>query len=330
MEFKTNVKIKEYPFKISHKDNIFSIGSCFSDEISKRLLYARFNVSNNPFGVVFHPMAIENSLHRIIKLMPYNTLEIFKNDELYFSWDHSSIFNTTSLEETLFKINEGINEANIKLQKANIFIITLATSWAYRLKKTDKIVSNCHKVPNIEFKKILLTEQEIENALKSTVNLLNKLPQEIKIIFTVSPVRHTRDGLVENSVSKSRLLNAVYNLTQTVENVSYFPSYEILIDELRDYRFFKEDMIHPTQQAVEYIWQKFSESFFTPTTQEMVNKVLRIKKLEEHKPKNTQTIAFKKLVNNTIKEMQELEVFFGVNTFKEEIERIKLTIENAN
>ncbi len=330
MDFKTAVKIENYPFKISHKDTLFCIGSCFSDEMGKRLEQSKFNITNNPFGVLFHPLAIENALDRIMNLTLYEPYEIIRYNELYFSWDHSSIYNEITEEETLTKINNSIIEANEKIQEAKVFIITLATSWAYLLKKAELFVANCHKVPGSEFDKVLLAENEIENSLKKIIDRLNDLPHATEIIFTVSPVRHLRDGLIENNISKGRLLNAVYKMTKSNENVHYFPSYEILLDELRDYRFYTEDMLHPSKQAIEYIWQKFNASFFLDSTKELVNKAQKIAKLEEHRALHPSTLAHKKFMYDSLKQIEELEKEFRPNAFKSEIERIKQRIKNVN
>ena len=330
MEFRTHVKIESFPFKISHSDTLFSMGSCFSDEMGKRLQQSKFSIENNPFGVLFQPISIENALDRVLNLTEYEEYEIFRYNELYFSWDHSSIFSAIGQKECVEKINQRLAIANEKIRETTVFIITLATSWAYYLKKAEIFVANCHKVPGKEFDKILLSENEIEESLKRMIDKINDLPQKPKIIFTVSPVRHLRDGLVENSVSKSRLLNAVYKMTKKFESVFYFPSYEILLDELRDYRFFTEDMIHPSKQAIDYIWQKFGDSFFSDSTKELVKKTQEIVKIDNHKPLHTETLAFKKFIYHSIKQMEEVEKEFGYEAFKMEKEKLKLKLKNAD
>jgi hypothetical protein len=330
MQLHTAVKINSYPFKINHKDTLFSLGSCFSDEMGKKLHQSKFEVINNPFGVLFHPLSIENAIDRILNLTHYEPFEIFRHNELYFSWDHSSQFSATTQEETLSKINSRLVEANEKAQEAKVFFITFATSWAYYLKKAELFVANCHKIPNSEFEKVLLSEIEIENAIKKIIDKLNDLPQKIEIIFTVSPVRHLRDGLVENNVSKSRLLNAVYKMTNQHENVHYFPSYEILLDELREYRFFAEDMIHPSQQAIEYIWRKFCGSFFLDPTTLLIQKTKEVFDIMAHKTLHPTTLAYKKQLYDTIKKINALEPYLKLNSFQEESKIIKDKIKNAD
>lgn len=285
----------ETTFRIEHNQKILTIGSCFSEEIASRLIDFKFQVLKNPFGVLFHPLAILTALKKAITNKKFIEQEVFFHNEMYFIWDVHSKFNELSKEELLKNVNQKITEFYTFLKETDIIFITLGTSFVYELIENGKIVANCHKVPSSKFQKKLLSENEILIALQSIISKLQKFNSKIKIVFTVSPVRHIKDGVFENNVSKGRLLSAVYSILSK-EKVFYFPSYELIVDDLRDYRFYKKDLIHPNELAIDYVWEKFSEMYFSEKTKELNLKIEKFNKSYQHKTKNTNSQEYQKLL----------------------------------
>ncbi|MCT6869314.1 GSCFA domain-containing protein [Apibacter sp.] len=310
--------------KIDYKSKIFTIGSCFATEISNKLSEYKFSVMHNPFGVIFHPLAIENAIMRIFSQEEYQASELFKYEELYLSWDHHSSFSDISKEKVLNTINQNIHQANSFLQETDMVIITLGTSFVYKLTQFDIIVANCHKIPNSNFSKILLAEHQIKTSLKNIIEMLTEMgKKEMKIFFTLSPVRHIKDGIIENNKSKSKLLCAIHSVVESYDNCEYFPSYEFMMDDLRDYRFYKEDMIHPNDLAIKYIWEKFKTAHISSkdyTTMQMVKKV---NTSLQHKIQNKHTIAYKKFLYSILKHIKDLEPFLPPMAFKEEFQELR-------
>ena len=301
MELQTRVDIKKGESLIDYHSNLILLGSCFAENIGDKLSYYKFRSSVNPFGILFHAKAIETFLFMATQQEEYAEEDIFFYNEQWHSFDaHSSLSSPDKLE-LLFNLNNGLINAYQRLKSATHIIITLGTSWVYRLKQLDMIVANCHKVPQKEFDKSLLSVDDNLKSLQTSVALLKSVNPKVKIIFTVSPVRHIKDGSVENTVSKSNLLSAVYNITKSHEDLDYFPSYEIMMDELRDYRFYKEDMIHPSSLAVDYIWQKFKDSWISEGSGQMMKNIEDIQKGMAHKPFNPDSEAHKSF-------LQKLEV----------------------
>ena len=301
MELQTRVDIKKGEPLIDYHSNLILLGSCFAENIGDKLSYYKFRSSVNPFGILFHAKAIETFLFMATQQEEYAEEDIFFYNEQWHSFDaHSSLSSPDKLE-LLFNLNNGLINAYQRLKSATHIIITLGTSWVYRLKQLDMIVANCHKVPQKEFDKSLLSVDDNLKSLQTSVALLKSVNPKVKIIFTVSPVRHIKDGSVENTVSKSNLLSAVYNITKSHEDLDYFPSYEIMMDELRDYRFYKEDMIHPSSLAVDYIWQKFKDSWISEGSGQMMKNIEDIQKGMAHKPFNPDSEAHKSF-------LQKLEV----------------------
>lgn len=286
MQFRTTFPIPISSFKINHHQNILTIGSCFSDEIGSRLTQLKFNGLINPFGVIFNAFSIENIIERSINLRYFTTDDVHQNGEQFFCFDVHSSFNGLSKEEVLTNLNQTLDQVHNFLKTCDILMVTLGTSWVYQRKVNDQIVANCHKIPAKEFDKILLPVQETFKSLDLLVFEVLKLNPKMKIITTVSPVRHTKDGMVENNVSKSRLIDAMYQLDLKYDEVNYFPSYEIMMDDLRDYRFYKEDLIHPSNEAVNYIWELFTATYLDEATCTFNQKINKINSALAHRPFN--------------------------------------------
>lgn len=326
IHLQTVVPIQEPNFKITYQDNIFCLGSCFVNEIGHKLSDVKINTCINPFGTQFHPLAMEQVFSRVFSRTHYTNNEVFHFNELFFSWDHSTLFSTPKEESTLNKLNKSVEMGNEFLTKANVFIFTLGTAWAYYLTEGMFYVSNCHKVPQKHFQKHLLSKKQALASLRNLVLMCKDVNSHAKIIFTVSPIRHIRDGYRENNVSKGLLHNALNDLLQEFSFINYFPSYEIVLDELRDYRFFKEDLVHLNTLGVNYVWEKFIQHYFakdTLTTKKDIEKVLRAL---AHKPINPQSLAHKKFLFDTCKKAETLALNLPQNSLNQEIQELKRRI----
>lgn len=322
MQFRTELKAVESVSKIDHSHNIMGFGSCFTDSIGEKLESSKFRILRNPFGTLFHPLAIENALARILSLTYYSKEEIFKFGELHFSWDHHSSFNRISLDETLEKINLELEEANEFIQKTDVFFLTFGTSLVYKIKEMDVVVANCHKVPDFNFQKQFLNEAQIKSSLRNCFNFILDINPKARIITTISPVRHTKEGIVENSLSKAKLISSLHETRALYENVEYFPAYEWIMDDLRDYRFYKDDLVHPNEMAIQYIWKKFSETYFNAATLNKMEITQKIERNMSHRPQNPKTIAYKEFLYKTLKQIESVESQFPKNSFHSE--KVKL------
>jgi len=309
MKFRTEVNIKESEKKIGIEDKIFSIGSCFASEMSDLLSQGQLQTVNNPFGTIFNPFSISNSIRRLHDSEFYEEVDLITFDEEFISLDHHSSFDTRYVHQTLDKINGKITEGNQFLQESNWVIITYGTSFIYEFSPKKKLVANCHRIPQKFFEKRLLTSQELTDAIYDTVlNLKDICKDEVQILFTVSPVRHTKDGMIENQLSKSKLIAAVHEMTEGLDYCHYLPVYELLMDDLRDYRFYKEDLIHPTEQAVNYIFEKFGNAYFSEGTKDFIKENFKISKALEHRgsdEKDPRYLQFKEKLNERIENQRK-------------------------
>ena len=292
MIFQTHIPLKKQAHnQINYNSKLLLLGSCFSENIGNQLSYYKFQSQQNPFGILFHPKAIETLITNAINQKEYTEGAIFFHNERWHSFEAHSVLSSPSKEELLIKLNNNIKSTFEQLKKASHVIITLGTAWVYREIATDTIVANCHKIPQKKFLKELLTIDEILESLEAIKSLIQSINKDISIIYTVSPVRHIKDGFIENQRSKAHILSAIHNVVEPRKNIYYFPSYEIIMDELRDYRFYAEDMIHPNQTAINYIWEKFCDVWFTEDTLKTMKEVETIQKGLTHKPFNPNSEA---------------------------------------
>ena len=271
---------------IDYNSKIILLGSCFSDNIGQKLSYHKFESILNPFGILFHPKAIESVIKNALCKKKYTEKDIFFLNERWQSFEAHSKLSSSSKEEVIEQLNKASVSINKAVKNSTHFIITLGTSWVYRSNESGEIVANCHKVSQNKFKKELLSVAEINKSLSLIISLIKEINPSISFIFTVSPVRHLKDGVIENQQSKSHLISALHQIIPIHKNSFYFPSYEVMMDELRDYRFYKEDMIHPNQIAINYIWEKFYENWLSDEALELKKEVIKIQRGLEHKPFN--------------------------------------------
>lgn len=261
MKLMLDIDIPSPPKKINYPDSIFLIGSCFTEHIGKRLEELKFPVLQNPNGILFDPASVSNSLNSYIDLKKYNADDLFYLNELWQSWNHHSIYSGMDKREVFKQINSSQQGANLFLKEAKWLIITLGSSFSYRLSENNQAVANCHRAPAQWFTKHLLPIEETVSQMQQSIEKLVQFNPGLQIILTISPVRHIRDGVTENNRSKARLIEAVHQLVNTNEAVNYFPAYELVIDVLRDYRFYDTDLVHPNYAATEFVFQQFEKSF---------------------------------------------------------------------
>lgn len=292
MELLTNIKLQtQKGNQIDYDSKILLLGSCFSENIGAKFAYYKLRSTVNPFGILFHPLAIEKLLIRAINKAYYNAGDLYFNNEQWCCLDAHSKFNTSSKDALLAALNSQIDSTHKRLNSLTHIIITLGTSWVYRHIASDSTVANCHKLPQKQFKKELLSVPEIEASLEAAISLLKRVNPKITILFTVSPVRHLKNGFIENTRSKSHLHTAIHSLVASRKQIYYFPSYEIMMDELRDYRFYHSDMLHPNTLAIDYIWEKFKTVWFSENGIKVSELVASIQAKKSHRPFNKSSEA---------------------------------------
>lgn len=306
MKLRTEIKPNKLAFNIDHTQQGLSLGSCFADNIATKLMRLKFPILANPFGTLYNPLSIYNSLVRLEQNKPFTEDELFNYNGLWHSAMHHGDFSGEDISSTLDQINTLYNQAVSAFQKSDYLIITFGTTWVYRELESQQVVSNCHKLPAKQFTRERLSFHTI---FKLFSDLLTTSLQGKRIIFTVSPIRHIKDGLVENSLSKATLIAAIHALRDMFPSqVDYFPSYEIMMDDLRDYRFYKEDMLHPSDQAINYIWEQFSLVSFTSQTLKLNTELQSIVQASEHRVLKPQSASHGQFCKKTLTQIDELEV----------------------
>jgi GSCFA family len=301
MQFTTPIPLQHGSPAIDYNSRIVSLGSCFAVNIGQKFDYFKFRNVTNPFGIIFHPLAIEKIIGFAVNGYTFTEADIFLNNERWHSFDAHSDLSGTESSQVLDNLNSAAATLSSEIKKSSHIIITLGTAWVYRFTESNALVANCHKVPQKEFSKELLPVDTIAQSLQNISTLINGVNPEAKIIFTVSPVRHIKDGFTENQWSKANLIAALHQTLNTehrTRNTSYFPSYEIMMDELRDYRFYAEDMIHPNPVAIDYIWQQFTSAWISEETQHTMKLADTIQKSLLHRPFNPESESHKKFTAN--------------------------------
>jgi GSCFA family len=316
MEFRTVLKPHKAPFDIDYQDSIVGIGSCFVDNIGVRLTELQFTTLLNPFGIIYNPISIFENIEMLLSDNPVSETDLHQHNGLWHSWQHHSKFSQPDKEDTLLYMNESLTKARSFLKKSNKLIITLGTAHVYIEKKSEKIVANCHKVPPQYFDKKMLTVAEIVDSFENIINKMYVQNIESEIIVTISPVRHIRDGIIENQKSKSILFIAVDEICKKFKNVHYFPAYELMMDDLRDYRFYEPDMIHPNSQAIDYIWQFFMDTYFTKSTYSIAEEVKKINLMMQHRPLHPNTEGYQQFLKTLNEKIKTVEKKYPFLNFK--------------
>lgn len=285
MNFRTLVELPLREMEINHSDRLMLFGSCFAGNIGRMLVKNKFSCDVNPYGVLYNPLSILKALDEIRSCKKYSPDELFFYQGNWHSPMHHGSFSDTSQEICLSKINDRLRNAHSVLPQADYLLVTFGTAHVYTSKKTGRSVGNCHKLPEKEFDRRLLSVEEIVNGFTTFIQETEKTNSRMKWLFTVSPIRHVKDGMHGNQLSKSVLLLAISRLRELFPSrVFYFPAYELMLDELRDYRFYADDMLHPSDMAVEYIWECFVKSYFSEKTRLFMNEWEQILKALSHKP----------------------------------------------
>ncbi|EGV44715.1 GSCFA domain-containing protein [Bizionia argentinensis JUB59] len=321
MNLQTKIPLKPQQHnQIEYSSDVLLLGSCFVENVGKKFDYFKFKNSQNPFGILFHPIAIENLVAHAIQEKTYSEVDIFFQNEQWHCFDAHSLLSNPSKEILLESLNSQIQITAQKIKSASHIIITVGTAWVYKLIETNAVVANCHKVAQNNFSKELLSVDAVLESLKTTVALIESVNTKAKVIFTVSPVRHVKDGFVENMQSKAHLISGIHAfLNQKSLGVNgqshYFPSYEIMMDELRDYRFYAEDMIHPNPTAINYIWNAFKRVWISEKASNTMEVVEVIQKGLQHKPFNSSSEAHKLFLKNLNEKQEVLQNQFGHITF---------------
>lgn len=300
MELRTTFNIPVSQQKITYNDPVVFIGSCFALSVGAQFEAGRMPVLINPSGTVYNPASVANTLETIMTGREYQKEDLYNNKGMWLSFNHYTDFSSEDADTVLTKINKRITEAGIFLSRAQFLFVTFGTARVFKWKKSGKIVSNCHKIPAGEFTHELLTVNDIVTLWNEQIDKLNFSYPELKIVFTISPVRHWKDGVHGNQVSKSVLLLAVEELLKHSSKPGYFPAFEILMDDLRDYRFYGEDMLHPSQAAVNYIWEKFTGCFFDGKTIDCWNEVHKITMAMSHRIQSESGRGTKKFAENML------------------------------
>lgn len=304
--FRTVVTPDKPKYTISHADSIISLGSCFSENVGHKFRDYKFNININPFGQQYNPYSIATAIHRLLNATPYKQDELVQHDELFHSFDHHGSYSKSTAEETLQHINGNLQQASTDLKNASLLFLTFGTSHVFQLKDSEKVVSNCHKLSGNNFTRRVLKPQEIVDVLAKALSALQNANPKIKIIATVSPVRYFAFGHYENSVSKAHLFTAIYQLQEMFPDIFYFPAYELVMDDLRDYRFFAEDMLHPNYQATNYVWESLCNTMLDKKTVALMKDIDEILLAARHRPRNPQSDAHKKFVQKYIDKINQL------------------------
>ena len=318
MEFHLEFSPIPFATKIDHSQLLFLAGSCFTEQVSQKLSAHKFRIIDNPNGILFNPVSISKSVLSYIQNKQYGEADLFYHNELWGSWEHHTRFSSVSKDTCLQKINASQSAAHSFLKNADWVLITLGSAFVYEL-ENKQVVANCHKVPTDKFKKRLLAIDEVVTVLENLLLNLKAFNPKLNIIFTISPVRHLRDGFIANNSSKAILINSVHHVVDKYEHAFYFPSYELIIDDLRDYRFYAEDMVHPNYAATNYVWEKFVSTCIDPSSQLLMREINTINAACHHKPFNPASQAHQKFLKINLAKIEKLKEQFPYLNFEEEI-----------
>jgi hypothetical protein len=312
MKFKLTLEASKSATAIRYQDKILLMGSCFTENIGAKLHRHLFEVKENPHGILFNPISVIGALQDYIDNKQYSDKDLFELNDLFNSWHHHTRFSDITASATLTKINNSISDAHAYLKGADKLVITLGSAWLYCLTDVAPsgaglVVANNHKAPANWFEKKLMDPVELAAQLQKIVTAIQAFNNKIHIIFTISPVRHLREGLIENNRSKSVLIYAVHDVIAKLKRVDYFPAYEYVIDDLRDYRFYAEDLVHPNYAATNYVWDKLVSTYFSEDTQLIMGEVAELQLAKQHKPFNKASIAHQAFLQKSLIKTQALQ-----------------------
>jgi len=307
LQFTTKIPVQKSTFPIDYDSKVMLLGSCFAENMGKKFDYFKFQAITNPFGIIFNAVSLEKLIRRAVENRTFTENDIFFHNDLWHCYEVHSELSNLDKDAFLESLNDIIRSTNKQLNESTHIIITLGTSWVYRNIETNEIVANCHKVPQKQFTKELLSIHQTEESLQSIISLIHSVNPNCNFIFTVSPVRHIKDGFAENTLSKAHLIAAIHKtITHHPSPITYFPAYEIMMDELRDYRFYAEDMLHPSQTAIDYIWIQFFENYISESVFGLMKEICSIQKGLQHRPFNPNTESNQKFVLTLEEKMKRI------------------------
>jgi hypothetical protein len=318
MELRRELFIKDFKEQLEISDKVMLSGSCFTEHLGARFRQYHFPTIQNPNGIIFNPVSISKSITSYISNRKYTSADIFFNREWWTSWDHHTSFSHSDPEQLLQMINRSQQEAHDFLKTADWLIITLGSAFVYQL-ENGEVVANCHKVPADKFRKKLMHPEDVLSVLDNMIHRLFMYNEKLRIIFTISPVRHLRDGFIENNRSKAMLIQTVHHLVDKFQGLYYFPAYELVIDDLRDYRFYAEDMVHPNYLATDYVWEKFCEACITKSSRDIMKEINQVNAAKAHKPFQPESMAHKVFLQNNLDKVLALQEKYPYINFTDDI-----------
>jgi len=323
MEFRTYIPISKPDIDIHHSTKMMLFGSCFSENIGRMLSENKFDVDVNPFGILYNPLSISSAMQRLLQNRTFFEADLVFRDGLYHSFLHHGAFSHPDKDCCLEGIRSRFSASASRIRQTDVFLITFGTAYAYRLRKTGDIVGNCHKYPTEMFDRFRLTVDDIVGEWSNLISYLCKINPSVRILFTVSPIRHWKDGAHENQVSKSILHLAIDKLMERFgDNLYYFPAYEIVMDELRDYRFYADDMFHPSEIAILYLWERFRETFFSPATEKIISEWQPILRALNHKSLNPETEEYRHFLMQTLAKLVQFKEKYPFISCQKETESL--------
>jgi lysophospholipase L1-like esterase len=306
MKFRTEIQLAPASFELLPGDHVALHGSCFSDHIAAKLERHGFVVARPSHGILFHPLAIVRALHDVTEGKQYTHSDLVFRDELWHSLAHHGAFSGRDRDDLLNRINGSITQYALSLVKARLLVVTLGTAWAWRWKESGEVVGNCHKLPGQEFTHELISYASMKNELSTIFSRLRQFNPDLEIVLTVSPVRHWREGAEANMRSKAHLILLAHELISSLSFVHYFPAFEFFMDDLRDYRFYSDDLIHPAPAGISYVWEKFTDWCMSRQTKSTIDRIGQLSRIYDHRPVDATSDSYLQALDSAEKEIRRL------------------------
>jgi len=326
-DFRTIVDVPVPEQKIDLTNKLFLVGSCFTENVGQKLKDSKFQTQINPFGILYNPESIAQCLTMILNEYAFTADDLVEQEGIWNSLYHHSKFSKDDKKIMLEHLNKNVSACKGELQNADFLLITFGTAWVYKYNKTGKVVSNCHKISAKDFNRYRLSVNQIVDSYTSLINSIKEINPNVQIVFTVSPVRHMKDGAIENQLSKSTLILAIQTLLEKMDNLHYFPAYEIVMDDLRDYRFYNNDMVHPSETAVEYLWEKFTKSWISDSAYDFMDEIKKIKRALQHRPFQPKAEAHQRFIKKQLQIIERMQKENPQADFSIEIQAFKKVLE---
>ena len=326
MNLQTKITVAAPDFLIDYNSRLMMLGSCFAENMGSKFSYYKFDVDVNPCGIIYNPLSVANLLRLIVEGKQFEKSDLRQVGGKWVSLYHHGAFSSTDPDECLRRINDRLTKATGELRTLDLLVITWGTAWVYRYTRENIVVSNCHKIPSQEFERSRLSVEDIVKEYLVLIGRLREINPGLRILFTVSPIRHWKDGAHGNQLSKATLLLAIDRLREELQHVYYFPAYEIVLDELRDYRFYADDMLHMSGFTVDYIWERFLYSFISPEVLGLMNQIGRVNKGVAHRPFDPQSEEYHRLVKKMLAEIAMISRSYPMIDFSEEKRKLNEVI----